>query len=195
MRLLQSEDTRTWKEAIRAYGAVQTSLFMNKRLTSEDNEYYMTETSAYYYPVEHTPTHDVLLIGWDDGFSRDAFKTDPGQDGAWICQNTWGDDFGEGGVFYVSYAQLTAFANIFAHVVLPVPLVPVKRSACPIFPVMIWFLRALTTYLCPITSLNSFGRYFLYKAKCRISNTPFLQKDRPYCHIYRDDLVSQVRTA
>ena len=49
------------------------------------------------------PDHDVLILGWDDTFPKESFRLVPEQDGAWICQNTWGEDFGDGGIFYVSY--------------------------------------------------------------------------------------------
>ena len=45
----------------------------------------------------------MLILGWDDTFSKENFVSQPGEDGAWICQNTWGEKFGDGGIFYVSY--------------------------------------------------------------------------------------------
>ena len=54
-------------------------------------------------PEKKKNTHDILILGWDDDFPAGSFASDPGRDGAWICQNTWGEDFADAGIFYVSY--------------------------------------------------------------------------------------------
>ncbi len=105
MRILEGEDRDTFKQMVMEYGSVQTSLYMSRLLTSDKNDYYNPETCGYYYPEERSPSHDVLILGWDDTYSRDRFLIPPEEDGAWICQNTWGDSFGEDGIFYVSYCD------------------------------------------------------------------------------------------
>ena len=49
--------------------------------------------------------HAVTIIGWDDNFSADNYtKTQkPKNNGAYIALNSWGDSWGESGVFYISY--------------------------------------------------------------------------------------------
>ena len=47
------------------------------------------------------PNHDVVIIGWDDSYSKDNFSVDLEGDGAFICQNSWGSEFGDGGIFYI----------------------------------------------------------------------------------------------
>ena len=70
---------------------------------SKDNQYYNDKTSAVYYYGNGTGNHYVTLVGWDDNFSKNNFvKTAPG-DGAWICKNSWGTDWGDEGYFYISY--------------------------------------------------------------------------------------------
>lgn len=103
MQLLSGADLDEIKLALYEYGAVQTSLYMSRATTSSEASYYNEETAAYYYPDEQLPNHDVLILGWDDSFSRFNFARIPFVDGAFICQNTWGSDFGEDGIFYVSY--------------------------------------------------------------------------------------------
>ncbi|MCD8105958.1 MAG: lectin like domain-containing protein [Lachnospiraceae bacterium] len=93
------------KEIVYTYGSVQTSLYMDRITASEESGYYNAGTSSYYYPEKMTQNHDVLILGWDDSWSSGQFETEPDQDGAFICLNTWGDDFGENGIFYVSYSD------------------------------------------------------------------------------------------
>ena len=63
----------------------------------------MTSTvhpSAYYDNGKQTGgggTHAVMIVGWDDNYSKDNFKTaeKPTKNGAWLIRNSWG--------FYESY--------------------------------------------------------------------------------------------
>ena len=52
-----------------------------------------------------------MIIGWDDHYPKDNFSADIEGDGAFICQNSWGEGFGEDGVFYISYYD----TNIGSH--------------------------------------------------------------------------------
>ena len=47
--------------------------------------------------------HAVLLVGWDDNYSRTNFKNTPPGDGAFIAKNSWGTSLCDAGYFYVSY--------------------------------------------------------------------------------------------
>lgn len=54
------------------------------------------------------PNHSVTIVGWDDTFSKDNFKSSskPVHDGAWIILNSWGtssDKATNEGYIYVSY--------------------------------------------------------------------------------------------
>lgn len=105
MQLLRDASVEEVKEAVYRYGAVQTSLYMSRSTTDGSQLYYNKTENAYYYPQEEAPDHDILILGWDDQFSRFDFSQTPETDGAFICLNTWGEDFGEDGIFYVSYAD------------------------------------------------------------------------------------------
>lgn len=87
------------KQTVMRYGAVSTSFIC-------DNSYFNFDFSAYYYPASTLNTslgHAVSIVGWDDNYSKYNFEVTPPDDGAFICQNSWGDSSGEDGYFYVSY--------------------------------------------------------------------------------------------
>lgn len=115
MRVLAGKSRDEIKQMILSYGPVQTSLYMERSATAAALPYYNAETFAFYYPEEMKPTHDILVLGWDDAYPADHFRIDPGMDGAWICQNTWGEDFGDRGIFYVSYADANILGSGLAY--------------------------------------------------------------------------------
>ena len=47
--------------------------------------------------------HYVVIVGWDDSYSRDEFETKPPADGAWIVKNCFGRAYGDDGYDYISY--------------------------------------------------------------------------------------------
>ena len=44
-----------------------------------------------------------MIVGWDDNYPAENFVGDISQNGAFLCQNSWGEQFGDNGLFYVSY--------------------------------------------------------------------------------------------
>ncbi|MDO4476120.1 MAG: lectin like domain-containing protein [Lachnospiraceae bacterium] len=121
MRLLLQPDEELVKEMICTFGPVQSSLYMNRQLTKPERGYYQDDYASYLYPTPHRVDHDVLILGWDDSFPAEYFSYPAARDGAWICQNTWGEEFGEQGIFYVSYedANLTGKTLVYQRVDLP----------------------------------------------------------------------------
>lgn len=110
MRLLEGMSADRIRHMIYRFGAVQTSLSMDRTRTDRSRSfYYNEETCSYYDPVTEPLNHDVLVLGWDDTYSKNNFRKQPAHDGAWICQNSWGAEFGRNGIFYVSYED----ANVF----------------------------------------------------------------------------------
>jgi hypothetical protein len=58
---------------------------------------------CYENPGTRPINHGVVIAGWDDDMCDG--------EGAWIVRNSWGDDWGEGGVAYMKYGT----ANIGRH--------------------------------------------------------------------------------
>ncbi|HOT03412.1 MAG TPA: lectin like domain-containing protein [Methanolinea sp.] len=68
-----------------------------------ESGYYNKKLASYYYPGSSPANHAVVIVGWDDSYSRTRFSTAPPGDGAFIVRNSWGEDWGEYGYCYVSY--------------------------------------------------------------------------------------------
>lgn len=48
--------------------------------------------------------HAVVIIGWDDNYSKDNFVYEkPENDGAWLILNSWGTDWANNGIGWISY--------------------------------------------------------------------------------------------
>lgn len=102
--IIPSKDYEQIKEKVFKYGGVESSIYMAGSGNAVSNHFYNQEKCAYCYQGEEKPNHDVVIIGWDDEYPKENFRTEGIQrDGAFICQNSWGEDFGDGGLFYVSY--------------------------------------------------------------------------------------------
>ena len=101
--VINDRDFEIIKSAIFRYGAIETSLYSQMEYVDSVSQYYSEDNSAYYYNGEEAPNHDVVVVGWDDNYPKENFTHQPEGDGAFICKNSWGEEFGEDGYFYVSY--------------------------------------------------------------------------------------------
>lgn len=92
-----NDDKTTVKNAIKKYGSVDTGYY-------HDDSYYNSSTASYYCGKSNLqPNHEVLVVGWDDNYSKNNFRTKPSSNGAWLVKNSWGSSWGDGGYFWVSY--------------------------------------------------------------------------------------------
>lgn len=110
MQIMDGKDYAKIKEAVFQYGGVQTSLY-SVLDDPAHAEFYNKRKDAYCYIGTEKPNHEVVIIGWDDHYPKENFTVNVEGDGAFICQNSWGEDFGEDGIFYVSYYD----TNIGSH--------------------------------------------------------------------------------
>ncbi len=100
------------KKHIKQYGAVTTCIYSDIGQLPEGGYisiggYYNPETKAYYCNNSTTAgiNHAVTIVGWDDTFKKENFAEgkQPPEDGAYIVLNSYGEEFGEEGYFYISY--------------------------------------------------------------------------------------------
>lgn len=111
IQVIDGKDYEKIKEAVFKYGGVQTSIYSALTNANSSSRYYNPEKSAYCYIGTEKPNHDVVIVGWDDNYPKENFNVNLEGNGAFICQNSWGSDFGEQGFFYISYYD----TNIGTH--------------------------------------------------------------------------------
>ncbi|MGN0375261.1 MAG: lectin like domain-containing protein [Butyrivibrio sp.] len=104
MQIIPSKDLDGIKKAVFLYGGVQSSLYMSAYDSyGNSSSSYNSDNYSYCYIGKEKANHDVVIVGWDDSYSAANFSTEPEGDGAFICVNSWGEEFGDKGYFYVSY--------------------------------------------------------------------------------------------
>ena len=111
VQMMEGKDYEKIKEAVFRYGGVQTSFYSDLRSSNSRSDFYNSEKKAYCYQGTEKSNHEVVIIGWDDNYPKENFSVSVEGNGAFICQNSWGSNFGEEGVFYVSYYD----TNIGSH--------------------------------------------------------------------------------
>ena len=97
------------KVQIKNYGGVYFALNYHM-----GDQYTNTLNMARYCDVplrtNESPSHAVVLIGWDDNYSASNFKKNPGKNGAWIFKNSYGD---YSTVEYLSYYDKTSYTETY----------------------------------------------------------------------------------
>jgi C1A family cysteine protease len=91
------------KAGVYNYGPLGTGYYAGDSLNDYVTAGGVVETTAYYYSGDESANHGVTIVGWDDNYSKDNFKTTPPGDGAFLIQNSWGSGFGDDGYFWMSY--------------------------------------------------------------------------------------------
>ena len=86
------------KNHIKTYGGVTAGIYGSGNFV-DNYKYIVTDPSGL------NINHMVTLVGWDDNFTLDVI-TSSGTityTGAYLAQNSWGEDWGRGGYFYIMY--------------------------------------------------------------------------------------------
>ena len=106
------------KEQLMNNGAATIAVsFAQNNFNSENNTFFLPT----YCTQDNSVSHEVTIIGWDDNFPKEKFKNhadiyynytteiqytadiEPRENGAWIVLNSWGSEYGDNGIFYLSY--------------------------------------------------------------------------------------------
>ena len=103
IKILPAKDYEAIKRAVYTTGGVQSSLYTSMEDYESQSVYYNRNTNSYCYIGGNEPNHDSVIVGWDDNYPKENFNMELEGDGAFICTNSWGEEFGDEGYFYVSY--------------------------------------------------------------------------------------------
>ncbi len=106
---INKADVSLVKQAIKDYGSVG---IMYCALDGYSN-YYNSQTAAEYCDTYMPVNHAVSVVGWDDNYSVNNFKTKPKNPGAWLVKNSWGTWFGKDGYFWLSYEDATINSSFY----------------------------------------------------------------------------------
>lgn len=106
IRQIEPKDYAAIKRFVYLYGGVETSLYLDFDEYMDNSLCYDETHHSYCYTGTAVSNHDVVIIGWDDNYPAENFAGDVSEDGAFLCQNSWGENFGDNGTFYVSYEDV-----------------------------------------------------------------------------------------
>ncbi|ALS02160.1 hypothetical protein ATZ33_12440 [Enterococcus silesiacus] len=105
------------KSMIYKHGAVT---FHYDTSYSHNDNYYNQQTNATYVPIEDikqglvpnhngewaTSNHAIVIVGWEDNYSKENFRKKPQNNGAFKVKNSWGKYEHDEGYFYISYEDV-----------------------------------------------------------------------------------------
>lgn len=109
LTLAEVKDIRNQiKNHIINYGAVTATVY-SAGVEYYNNQINPLDSEAYYCDDYNKDIdHQITIIGWDDNYSVTNFNAScrPSTPGAYIVLNSWGTQFSNDGVYYVSYEDV-----------------------------------------------------------------------------------------
>lgn len=93
VKLSNADNAKSW---ILKHGAVAATVKYNSTHSSPECSY-CRDTVA---------DHSITIVGWDDNFNKNYFYKNgkgPQNNGAWLCKNSYGTDWGDNGYFWLSF--------------------------------------------------------------------------------------------
>jgi C1A family cysteine protease len=100
---LNENTNKTIKQAIYDNGAVVVSVYIGSEYWGSDGKSFYVNTAG------KATNHSVLIVGWDDNWSKTKFKNQPQNNGAWLIRNSWGASVEDNGYYWLSYEDLSMF--------------------------------------------------------------------------------------
>lgn len=90
------------KTHIMNYGSLTAGVYWDNQYLKNSINYKVTNDSLVADASKITSyiNHLISIVGWDDNYNANGAWSNPG---AYICLNSWGTSWGDGGYFYVSY--------------------------------------------------------------------------------------------
>ncbi|MBO4462011.1 MAG: hypothetical protein J5749_03935, partial [Lachnospiraceae bacterium] len=115
-------DETAIKYAVMKYGAAVTSIRSasdtSKIFSNRNHSYYMSEDWYRNNKSKLSGGHVLVIIGWDDYYSRTNFATPAPKDGAWIVKNSGGLNYSY--ISYCNYIDPTYDQLVYSFEVAPV---------------------------------------------------------------------------
>lgn len=94
------EDLKKFRDSVKKHIMKNGGVYTTVVGTGEKNSFVSSDEASW-------TNHAVTIVGWDDNYSRNNFRSETGkvptQDGAYIALNSWGTFFNDGGYYYISY--------------------------------------------------------------------------------------------
>ena len=108
---ITDEQRNMIKEKIMYYGAGQIGFTETSNAFDFNNyAYYISPTTSTY----GAGGHGVAIVGWDDDYPVSNFKDEPPGPGAWLIKNSWSENWGIDGYFWMSYYE-PSLSEIFFY--------------------------------------------------------------------------------